>query len=104
MLEKVSYDKYNEFNTNKKNDVMIQRVSQTFEIDEYRKMLVSHIARRELQGKAHTSWLSWFDDNCKDYYIQEPSLEQIEAVRGVYKVPNGEESTLAQETNNVTDK
>ena len=25
MLEKVAYDKYNEFNTQKKNDIMIQR-------------------------------------------------------------------------------
>ena len=44
MLEKVSYDRYNEFNTTKKNDIMIQRVTQTKELDEYRKMLVSHIA------------------------------------------------------------
>lgn len=29
MLEKVSYDRYNEFNNNKKNDIMIRRVTQS---------------------------------------------------------------------------
>ena len=82
MLEKVSYDRYNEFNSTKKSDVMIQRVTQTEEVEEYRKMLVSHIAQRELKSKAYVSWLSWFDDNCEDYYITAPTLDSIQHMRG----------------------
>ena len=48
MLEKVAYDKYNEHNTEKKSEIMIQRVTQTNELVEYRKLLVCHIAQREL--------------------------------------------------------
>ena len=48
MLEKVSYERYNEFNTAKKNDIMIQKVSQTEEIEVFRNHIVSHIAKREL--------------------------------------------------------
>lgn len=48
MLEKVAYDKYNEFNTQKKADIMIQRQTQTDELNDFRKLLVSHIAKREL--------------------------------------------------------
>lgn len=77
MLEKVAYDKYNEHNTDKKSEIMIQRVTQTNELSEYRKLLVCHIAKRELQTKAYTNWLSWFDDNCTEYYIKEPELEKI---------------------------
>lgn len=65
MLERVAYDKYNEVTLNKKNDVQIQLVAQTKEIEDFRKILVSHIASREIKTKAFTSWLSWFDDNCE---------------------------------------
>lgn len=82
MLEKVAYDKYNQHNTDKKSDIMIQRVTQDEELQEYRKLLVCHIAKRELQTKAYTLWLSWFDDNCLDYYIKEPSIEKIKEIRG----------------------
>ena len=82
MLEKVAYDRYNEHNTEKKSDIMIQRVTQDEELQEYRKLLVCHIAKRELQTKAYTNWLSWFDDNCPDYYIKEPSIEKIKEIRG----------------------
>jgi hypothetical protein len=75
MLEKVGYDRYNEFNVHKKSDIHIQRQTQTDELTEYRKLLVSHIAKRELETKAYTSWLSWFDDNCADYYIKPPNIE-----------------------------
>jgi len=75
MLEKVAYDRYNEFNTAKKNDIMVQKVDQTTEIEDYRKLLVSHVAQRELKNKAFVSWLSWFDDNCENYFIKHPSDE-----------------------------
>jgi hypothetical protein len=81
MLEKVAYDRYNENNTDKKNEIMIQRVSQTEELQEYRKFLVCHIAKRELETKAFTNWLSWFDDNCREYFIKEPEVEQIHRMR-----------------------
>ena len=64
MLEKVAYDRYNDFNNDKKNEIMIQRVNQTEELEAYRKRLVSHIAQRELKSKAFVGWMSWFDDNC----------------------------------------
>lgn len=37
MLERVAFDRYNEFNKAKKQDVMIQLVQQTEEIEQYRK-------------------------------------------------------------------
>ena len=76
LLEKVCYDRYNETNAQKKSDVMIQKVSQTEEIEAYRKKIVSHVAKRELQSKAYLSWLAWFDDNCSDYYIKKPNQEE----------------------------
>ena len=50
-------------------------MSQTEEVNDYRKAIVSHIAQRELTNKAFISWLSWFDDNCEDYYLKRPSIE-----------------------------
>lgn len=82
MLERVAYDRYNEFNTAKKQDVMIQLVQQTEEIEQYRRKLVSHIAQRELKDRAFLSWVSWFDDNCEQYFIKPPSEEQILKIRG----------------------
>lgn len=81
MLEKVSYDRYNQDNASSKNAIMIQRVSQTQELNEYREMLVSHIAQRELKSRSYIAWLSWFDDNCQDHYITPPSLERIREIR-----------------------
>jgi hypothetical protein len=43
---------------------------------------VAHIAKRELEIKAYTKWLAWFDDNCVDYFIKPPSLDQINLIRG----------------------
>jgi hypothetical protein len=82
MLEKVDYGRYNEFNTTKKNDVMLQRVSQTEELTRYREALVSHIAAREIKYRAYIRWLSWFDDNCAEYFVNKPSLEAIAKIRG----------------------
>ena len=62
---------------------MIQRVSQTQELNQYRKMLVSHIAKRELKSRNYIGWLSWFDDNCTDHYITPPSLERINEIRNI---------------------
>jgi hypothetical protein len=90
MLEKVAYDKYNEHNTEKKSEIMIQRVTQDEELIEYRKSLVCHIARRELETKAYTTWLSWFDDNCSDYYIKAPGVEEIKKMRNVSQKPQME--------------
>ena len=45
MLEKVAYDHYNDFNNDKKNEIMVQRVNQTNEIEKYREQLLSHIAQ-----------------------------------------------------------
>jgi hypothetical protein len=77
MLERVAYDRYNDFNNDKKNEIMVQRVNQTNEIEKYREQLVAHIAQRELKEKAYVSWMSWFDDNCQEYYITCPSDEAI---------------------------
>ena len=77
MLERVAYDRYNEFQSNKKNDVMVQKVTQTQEIEAYRKDLVAHVAQRELKNRAFVSWLSWFDDNCEQYFVKSPSEEDI---------------------------
>tara|TARA_B110000285_G_C15084482_1_gene595363 strand:+ start:791 stop:1363 length:573 start_codon:yes stop_codon:yes gene_type:complete len=82
MLERVAYDRYNEFNTEKKADIMVQRVGQTNELEAYRKQLVSHIAQRELKAKAFVAWMSWFDDSCADHYVTCPSIEVIEKQRG----------------------
>ena len=72
MLEKVAYDSYNEFNKAKKADIMLGSVKQQEEVLEYRKDIVAHIAARELQGRAYLNWLSYFDDNCAEYYVQAP--------------------------------
>lgn len=75
MLEKVAYDSYNQFNTAKKADIMINTVKQQDEVLEYRKDIVAHIAARELQGRAYLNWLSYFDDNAAEFYVKVPSLE-----------------------------
>jgi hypothetical protein len=31
---------------------------------------VKHIAERELKDKAFTSWLSYFDDYCDEFYVE----------------------------------
>lgn len=82
MLEKVNYDRYNQFNTTKKNDVMIQRVSQTEELARYREAIVSHVAQRELKNRAYIRWLSWFDDNGDEHFITKPRLDALEKIRG----------------------
>lgn len=51
---------------------MVQKVSQTVEIESYRKDLVAHVAERELKNRAFVSWLSWFDDNCEQYFVKSP--------------------------------
>ena len=48
---------------------MLKLVTQRKEVEEYRKEIVSYIARREIKDRAFTCWLSWFDDNKEDYYI-----------------------------------
>ena len=64
--------KQNEFNKAKKADIMLGSVKQQEEVLEYRKDIVAHIAARELQGRAYLNWLSYFDDNCAEYYVQAP--------------------------------
>jgi len=49
---------------------MLKMVTQKKEVDEFRDEIVSYIARRELDNKAFTCWLSWFDDNREEYYVQ----------------------------------
>ena len=68
LLERVAYDKYNTL-PNTPEPVMIKFVSQEEEIFEYRKIIVSYIARREIIDKAFTCWLCWFDDKREDYYV-----------------------------------
>jgi len=51
------------------------------ELEDYRKHLVAHIAKRELMQRAYISWLAWFDDNCEDFYIKSPPLETVEEMR-----------------------
>lgn len=69
LLEKVCYDKYNEINLNKKNDIMLSLVSQTKEVQDFREDIVRHIAKRELDNRAFVCWLSYFDDFCDEYYV-----------------------------------
>lgn len=76
LLEKVCYDKYNEINPQKKSDIMLTHVQQAKEIQEFREDIVKHIAQRELDKKAFTCWLSYFDDFCEDYYVKRKHSEQ----------------------------
>ena len=64
----VAYDNYNRLSTTKE-PIMLKLVTQRKEVEEYRKEIVSYIARREIKDRAFTCWLSWFDDNKEDYYI-----------------------------------
>ena len=48
---------------------MIRTVVQQKEVDEYRKVLLSYIAKREISDKAFTRWLCFFDDNKEEYYV-----------------------------------
>ena len=48
---------------------MIRTVAQQAEVDDYRKTLLSYIAHREIEDKAFTRWLCYFDDNKEDYYV-----------------------------------
>ena len=57
-------------------------MGQAEELTAYRQRIVAHIAKRELAFKAFISWLSWFDDNCRDYYVKTPDLERIKLIRG----------------------
>ena len=63
---------------------MLKLVSQEEEVFEYRKYIVSYIAKREIQQKAFTCWLCYFDDNREDYYVpltkkEEPKKEEPKA-------------------------
>ena len=83
LCERVAYDKYNHLPSTQQ-PVMIRTVAQQTEVDDYRKVLVSYIAQREIQDKAFTRWLCYFDDNKEDYYVtlklQKTSAEsQVEA-------------------------
>jgi len=64
----VAYDNYNRLSTTKE-PIMLKLVTQGKEVEDFRKSLVSFIARREIKERAFTCWLSWFDDNKEDYYI-----------------------------------
>lgn len=72
LLERVCYDKYNANKKEKKNDIMIKYVAQNKEVQEFREMLIRHIAKQEIENKAFIRWLSQFDDYCLDYYIEKP--------------------------------
>jgi len=48
MLERVCYDKYNANKKDKKNDIMIKYVAQNQEVQEFREMLIRHIAKQEI--------------------------------------------------------
>ena len=58
MLERVCYDKYNANKKDKKNDIMIKLVAQSKEVQDYREMLIRHIAKREIEEKAFIKWMS----------------------------------------------
>ena len=68
LLERVAYDKYNHLPSTQQ-PVMIRTVVQQKEVDEYRKVLLSYIAKREINDKAFTRWLCFFDDNKEEYYV-----------------------------------
>ena len=68
LLERVAYDQYNSMPTTH-SPIMIRTVAQQKEVDEYRKTLLCYIAKREIEDKAFTRWLCFFDDNKEDYYV-----------------------------------
>eukprot|EP00350_Pseudokeronopsis_sp_OXSARD2_P006652 CAMPEP_0170564558 /NCGR_PEP_ID=MMETSP0211-20121228/73596_1 /TAXON_ID=311385 /ORGANISM="Pseudokeronopsis sp., Strain OXSARD2" /LENGTH=61 /DNA_ID=CAMNT_0010884187 /DNA_START=210 /DNA_END=392 /DNA_ORIENTATION=- len=45
LLEKVCYDKYNELNNKKKNEIMLTLVKQSEEVQDFREEILRHIAR-----------------------------------------------------------
>ena len=49
---------------------MIRTRKQQDEVDDYRNVLLSYIAEREIKDKAFTRWLCYFDDNKEDFYVQ----------------------------------
>lgn len=69
LCEKVAYDKYNALPTTHE-PVMVKLVKQQKEIDNFRDELLQFIAEREITKKAFMCWLTWFDDNRTDYYIE----------------------------------
>ena len=58
LLERVCYDKYNANKKDIKNEIMIKYVAANQEVKEFREQLVRHIAKREIDDKAFTKWLS----------------------------------------------
>lgn len=76
LLEKVAYDKYN-YLPQTTAPIHISLVSTKKEIEDFRNEIASFIAGRELKDQAFTRWLSWFDDNRENHYIDfEPEDEQ----------------------------
>ena len=76
LLEKVGYDKYNSIKQDKKSEIMIRLVTQNEEIKTFREGIIEHIARREIDHKAFTQYLSYFDDFCEDYYVRRKKLTE----------------------------
>jgi hypothetical protein len=48
----------------------------------YREAIVSHVAAREIRHRAFIKWLSWFDDNCAEYFVTRPDMDTITEIRG----------------------
>ena len=76
LLEQVCYDRYNSANDQKKSEIMLKYVAQSKEVKLFREDIVRHIAKRELNDKAFSRWLSQFDDFCEEFYIPRPKQEE----------------------------
>ena len=77
LLEKVAYEKYNELTTTH-SPIMITQISTKAEVIDFRNEIARFIASREIKDKAFTRWLSWFDDNRDNHYIDfEPTVKNL---------------------------
>ena len=78
LLEKVAYEKYN-YLPQTTAPIMISLVSTKKEILDFRNEIAKFIAQREFKDQAFTRWLSWFDDNRENHYIDwDPEDKQVD--------------------------
>ena len=87
LLERVNYEKLNETKPNSP-DIVITSTSQLEEIADYRKALVKHIFKRELQERAFMKWMSWFDDHRDEFLVNMDDYNEFDKTKlkkGIYK-------------------
>lgn len=71
LCEKVAFEKYNSLpSTNE--PIMLRKVTQKQELDEFRKQIISAMAQREIKNKAFLCYLAWFDGIRANFYVPDP--------------------------------